>query len=230
MRSPTERPKKKSLGSACYSRARRDRRRSQWDKLQLKASSRVERERILRIYAKGDAVGEYNLGRILSHWSKFIQMESITQRCSVWNNIGEDKDPDIKWRLPFENFGKYYTIELRKIYELCLKNDDQIMQKNDLSVFSFSFNLNWRETPDEFVASDVVPSGKHLSHKLRTGANAYEDDHSEFPMWPQCKKAFGLSISMLYCVQCNEASWQVGSGNFTKLAEEYRTPTAEEAA
>ena len=70
------------------------------------------------------------------------------------------------------------------------------MQKNDLSVFSF--NLNWRETPDEFVASDVVPSGKHLSHKLRTGANAYEHDHSEFLMWPQCKKAFGLSISISY--------------------------------
>ena len=29
--------------------------------LQLKASSRVERDRILRIYAKGDVVGEYNL-------------------------------------------------------------------------------------------------------------------------------------------------------------------------
>ena len=112
------------------------------------------------------------------------------------------------------------------MYELCSKNDDQIMQKNDLSVFSF--NLNWRETPDEFVASDVVPSGKHLSHKLRTGANAYEHDHSEFLMWPQCKKAFGLSISIFF--QRNEASWQVGSLNFTKLAEEYRTPTAEEAA
>ena len=72
MRSPTERPKKKSLGSACYSRARRDRRRSQWDKLQLKASSRMERERILRIDAKGDTVGEYNLGRILRISQMFL--------------------------------------------------------------------------------------------------------------------------------------------------------------
>ena len=31
----------------------------------------MERERSLRIYAKGDAVGVYKLGRILSHWSKF---------------------------------------------------------------------------------------------------------------------------------------------------------------
>ena len=34
------------------------------------------------------------------------------------------------------------------------------------------------------------------------------------------EKTFGLSISMLYCVQRNEAGWQVGSRNFTKLAEE----------
>ena len=61
---------------------------------------------MLRIDAKGDAVGEYNLGRILSHVSKFIQMESITQICSVRDNMGEDKDPDKKWRSPFENFGK----------------------------------------------------------------------------------------------------------------------------
>ena len=37
----------------------------------------MERDRILRIYAKGDVVGEYNLERILSHVSKFIQMEPL---------------------------------------------------------------------------------------------------------------------------------------------------------
>ena len=67
---------------------------------------RLERYRILRIYAKGAVLREYKLERILSHVSKFIQMESITQICSVWDNIGEDNDPDKKWRSPFENFGK----------------------------------------------------------------------------------------------------------------------------
>ena len=66
----------------------------------------MERDRNLRIYSKGDVVGEYNLERILSHVSKFIQMESITLICSVRDNIGEDKDTDKKWRSPFENFGE----------------------------------------------------------------------------------------------------------------------------
>ena len=145
MKSPTERPKKKSLGSACYSRARRDRRRSQWDKLQLKASSRAERERSLRIYAKGDAVGVYKLGRILSHWSKFtganlskkkalrkyfpcetilVKIKTLTENGVHLSRISGNKIQSNcgKWRSPVENFGKKDTIELRKILHVTLQD------------------------------------------------------------------------------------------------------------
>ena len=47
----------------------------------------MERYRILRIYAKGAVLIEYKLERILSHVSKFIQMEAISQASSVRDNI-----------------------------------------------------------------------------------------------------------------------------------------------
>ena len=74
----------------------------------------MERDRNLRIYSKGDGVGGYNLESILSHVSKFIQMEAISQASSVRDNIGGNKDPDKSWRSPFEDFGKEDAIELRK--------------------------------------------------------------------------------------------------------------------
>ena len=92
----------------------------------------MERERSLRIYAKGDAVGVYELGRILSHWSKFTganlskkealrkyfpcetilvkicEEKTLTESGVHLSRISENKIQSNcgKWRSPVENFGK----------------------------------------------------------------------------------------------------------------------------